>query len=48
MRQWRTLGAVSPEDLVGMRVEFHHAVQLLASFGQTLLDPRPDDSLVVR
>lgn len=27
-----------------MRVEFHHAAQLLASFGQTLLDPRPDDS----
>ena len=44
MRQWRTLGAVSPEDLVGPRAELHHAVQLLASFGQTLLDPRPDDS----
>lgn len=44
MRQWRTLGAVPPEDLVGMRVELHHAVQLLASFGQTLLDARPDDS----
>ncbi|MFV2007354.1 MAG: hypothetical protein ACC667_07900 [Longimicrobiales bacterium] len=43
MRQWRTLGAVSPADLVGVRAELHHAVQLLASFGQTLLDPRPDD-----
>lgn len=44
MRQWRTLGAVSPENLGVMRVELHHAVQLLASFGQTLLDARPDDS----
>ncbi len=44
MRQWRTLGAVSPEDLGEMRAELHHAVQLLASFGQTLLDARPDDS----
>ncbi len=44
MRQWRTLGAVPPEDLVGIRAELHHAVQLLASFGQTLLDSRPDDS----
>lgn len=44
MRQWRTLGAVAPADLVGIRAELHHAVQLLASFGQTLLDPRPDDS----
>jgi hypothetical protein len=44
MRQWRTLGAVLPEDLVGIRSELHHAVQLLASFGQTLLDPRGDDS----
>ena len=44
MRQWRTLGAVAPADLVGIRAELHHAVQLLASFCQTLLDPRPDDS----
>ncbi|GMR12719.1 MAG: hypothetical protein BMS9Abin29_0912 [Gemmatimonadota bacterium] len=44
MKQWRTLGAFPPEGLVASRLELHHAVQLLASFGQTLLDPRPDDS----
>jgi len=44
MNPWTTLGAVPPVDLVEMRLEFHYAVQLLAAFGQTLLDPVPDDS----
>ena len=33
-----------PTDLGGIRLELHHAVQMLASFGQTLLDSQPDDS----
>ncbi len=41
---WKTLGAVPPASLESARLELHHAVQLLASFGQTLVDPRPDDS----
>lgn len=41
---WKTLGAVPPASLESARLELHHAVQLLASFGQTLVGPRPDDS----
>ncbi len=41
---WEPLGSRPPEDLSATRLILHQAVQLLASFGQTLLEPRADDS----
>lgn len=36
--------SISPKDLGEARLELHHAVQLLAAFGQTHVPPRDDDS----
>lgn len=36
--------SIRPKDLVEARLELHHAVQLLASFGQTHVPAREDDS----
>ena len=41
---WQPLGAQDPAALTEARVELHHAVQLAAAAGDTLLEPRPDDS----
>lgn len=41
---WKTLGAVSPAELVDTRLQLHHAAQVVASAGTTFLEPRPDDS----
>lgn len=43
-RRFDLLGAVAPDRLVDARLQLHHAAQLVASVGQTLLEPRPDDS----
>jgi hypothetical protein len=37
-------GEVSPSGLTDFRLELHHAVQLLAAFGQTFVPSRDDDS----
>jgi len=42
--RWTTLGAVPPQTLAGGRVELHHAAQLVAAVGHSLLPARPDDS----
>ena len=39
-----TLGAVQPTALTDARLQLHHAAQLVAAVGATLLPPRPDDS----
>jgi len=39
---WRRLGAVEPGSLVEGRLLLHHATQLVAAPGRSLLDPRPD------
>ena len=41
---WKTLGAVSPSELVDARLQLHHAAQLVASAGVSFLEPQPDDS----
>ncbi len=41
---WQRLGAAAPRDLVDTRLQLHHAAQLAASVGKTLLEPQPDDS----
>jgi hypothetical protein len=41
---WEQIGMVSPDALVSGRLELHHAAQLAAGVGASLLDPRPDDS----
>ena len=41
---WRTLGETPPARLGEARLEIHHAAQLVAAVGLTLLPPRPDDS----
>lgn len=41
---WAILGEVPPLDLVDAALEVHWAAQLLASTGQTFVEPRPDDS----
>lgn len=40
---WETLGSIDPADMVEARVVLHHALQLAAAPGATLLEPRPDD-----
>jgi hypothetical protein len=42
--EWRGLGVADPDTLRGARLSLHHAVQLIASFGQSLLAAREDDS----
>lgn len=44
MRTRKTFGAVPAKELTDARLQLHHAVQLLAAFGQTLVAPRDDDS----
>ena len=41
---WRVLGDVTPEELTKARLELHACAQLLGSFGQALVEPRPDYS----
>ncbi len=41
---WQTLGTVPVTDLVEAKVQLHWAAQIVAAFGNTLLDPQPDDS----
>lgn len=41
---WHPLGGVSPRELADDHLQLHHAVQLLAAFGQNHLRPRDDDS----
>jgi len=43
-RAFEPLGAVAPDRLVDARLQLHHAAQVVASVGKTLLEPRPDDS----
>ena len=38
------LGAAPPDTLVEARLQLHHAAQLVAAAGATLLEPQPDDS----
>jgi len=40
---WEALGRVSPRGLVEARLLLHHAVQLVAAVGRSLVAPRPDD-----
>jgi len=40
---WQVLGDVAPAELVGARLQLHHAAQVVASAGVTLLEPWPDD-----
>lgn len=42
--EWDELGTPAPDSLVDDRLQLHHAAQLLAAFGQTLVKPRDDDS----
>jgi hypothetical protein len=41
---WRGVGAVEATELAEARLLLHHAAQLAASPGRSLLPPRPDDS----
>lgn len=41
---WRLLAEAEEASLADTRLTLHHAVQLLASFGQALVEPRTDDS----
>ena len=41
---WDSLGRFAPEKLVEPRIVLHHASQLAAAAGASLLPPRPDDS----
>jgi len=41
---WQTLGTFPATDLVEAKVQLHWAAQTVAAFGNTLLQPRPDDS----
>ena len=41
---WHTVGTVPVTDLVEAKVQLHWAAQIAAAFGNTLLDPQPDDS----
>lgn len=41
---WRLLPQTDGASLADTRLTLHHAVQLLASFGQALVGPRTDDS----
>ena len=41
---WQTLGTVPVADLVEAKVQLHWAAQIVAAFGNGLLQPRSDDS----
>ncbi len=41
---WAALGAVAPGELMEARLQLHHAAQVVASAGLTLLELRADDS----
>lgn len=41
---WHAIGRFSPGELVGARLQLHHAAQIVAAAGITLLPPREDDS----
>ena len=41
---WKTLGRVSPSELVDARGQLHNAAQVIASAGITFLEAQPDDS----
>jgi hypothetical protein len=41
---WEQVGAIEPGRLMEGRSELHHAAQLVAAVGASLLDPRSDDS----
>jgi hypothetical protein len=40
---WQTLGTIPVADLVEAKVQLHWAAQIVAAFGNTLLQPQPDD-----
>jgi hypothetical protein len=40
---WEALGTVSPRELVPARLLLHHAAQLAAAVGRSLVPARPDD-----
>jgi len=42
--RWSTLGETNPRQLEDARLQLHWAAQLAASFGQTLGEPKDDDS----
>jgi len=44
MTQWTRVGLTDPCTLTTERTMLHHAVQVLAAFGQALVTPRDDDS----
>ena len=44
MREWETLGAVDPRELVDARLQLHWAAQAASAVGKQLLPPRPDYS----
>jgi hypothetical protein len=41
--RWEALGRVSPSQIEEARLELHHAAQLVASVGRSLVPARPDD-----
>jgi hypothetical protein len=41
---WQTLGAIPSSRLADARLQLHHAAQLAAAAGRSLLPARPDDS----
>jgi hypothetical protein len=43
-QHWRRVGAVGPRALVEPRLLLHHAAQLVAAPGRSLLPPLPDDA----
>ena len=40
---WESLGTLSPRELVPARLLLHHAAQLVAAVGRSLVPARPDD-----
>lgn len=43
-RSWQALGTVPIADLGETKLQLHWAAQIVAAFGNTILDPQPDDS----
>ena len=41
---WQPLGTVTPLELADAKLQTHWAAQIVASFGQAILEPRSDDS----
>ncbi len=44
MREWETLGAVDPRELVDARLQLHWAAQAASAVGKQLLPSQPDSS----